>query len=138
MPFPRSAHDLTGGLNYFARMCDKIRLLAAGELPADYHNNIGKGMDARLCTYLEVSYDDVKAQILAGKTDEEALARVRETGRKLSDVDILVWNGFSVKRGWNDEASEFLAQAKVSSGLSARDDIQTLFHYFDVDEGRKE
>ena len=31
--FPRSAYDRVGGLVYFARMLDKIRLFAAGKLP---------------------------------------------------------------------------------------------------------
>ncbi len=139
MTYPCSAYDLTGGLTYFARMLDKIRLHDAGELPEDYHPNIGKGMDARCCRYLGVDYAKLAERVLTGGTDEEILHWCIEQGRKLTDVDILVWNGFSMKRGWRDpeDASAFLVKAKAASGLSDRDDIQTLFDYFDVDEKRK-
>jgi gluconokinase len=49
---PRSAYDRTGGLVYFARMLDKIRRPAAGQLRADFHPNLGAGFDARCCHLL--------------------------------------------------------------------------------------
>jgi len=139
MTYPRSAYDLTGGLTYFARMLDKIRLHDAGDLPEDYHANIGNGMDARICSYLGIDYAKLAERVLTGGTDEEVLAWVYEQGRTLSEVDILVWNGFATKRGWRDpqDASAFLEKSKALSGLSDRKDIQTLFDYFDVDEKRK-
>ena len=39
-------------------------------------------------------------------------------------------------RGWNDEATERLAMRKRESGIPDRADIQTLFDYIDLDEGR--
>jgi hypothetical protein len=41
-----------------------------------------------------------------------------------------------VKRGWSDELSERLAGRKKESGFENREDIQTMFHYIDADEGR--
>jgi Domain of unknown function (DUF5069) len=67
-------YEKTGGLFYFARMCSKIRLHADGKLPEDYHEMLGRGFDGRTCRYLRVSYEDVRIQVLAGKTDEEVLA----------------------------------------------------------------
>ncbi len=136
MTYPRSAYDETGGLMYFARMCDKIRLKSQDELPEAYHANLGKGSDQRLCTYLGVSYDEVKKRVLHGDTDLQALNWCMEYGKNISEVDIVVWNGFASKRGWKDDASEFLAKSKASSGLADRSDIETMFQYFDVDEGR--
>ena len=43
---------------------------------------------------------------------------------------------FMVKRGWSDELSERLVSRKKESGFENRDDIQTMFHYIDADEGR--
>ena len=40
----RSPSEKVGGLFYFRRMLDKIRLHAKGELPSDYHANLGKGL----------------------------------------------------------------------------------------------
>lgn len=40
---PKSAYDRVGGMYYFARMLDKIRLHARGELRSDFHENLGTG-----------------------------------------------------------------------------------------------
>lgn len=139
MTFPRSAYDLTSGLSYFARMCHKVRLHAAGELPEDYHNNLGKGFDDRMCRYLNVTYPALRDRVLAGGTDEEILEWCYTNGLRLNDMHLQVWNTFARKRGWRDDdgGTEFLAKFKASSNLSDRDDLQTMFDYYDVDEKRK-
>jgi len=38
---PRSPYDSVGGLVWFPRMLDKIRLQARGDLAEVYHNNRG-------------------------------------------------------------------------------------------------
>jgi hypothetical protein len=55
----------------------------------------------------------------------------------MNDLTTLVWNDFASKRGWHDSASELLGKFKTESGLASRDDLQTLFEYWEVDEGRK-
>jgi len=47
----RSPSEKVGGLFYFGRMLDKIRLHAKGELPLDYHANLGKGFDENVRTF---------------------------------------------------------------------------------------
>jgi hypothetical protein len=42
----------------------------------------------------------------------------------------------TAKLGWNDHLSAILTKRKADGGLSDRDDIQTIAHYIDVDEGR--
>ena len=135
--YPRSAYDKVGGLVYFARMLDKIRLIADGKLPPDYHKNLGKGFDGRCTRFLHVDYNELRDQVLKGETDEEILQWWFEKGRKPSEEEILIWNSFMVKRAWKDEASPELEKYKTASGLSDRNDIQTLFDYYEVDEGRK-
>ena len=137
--YPRSAYDLTSGLCYFARMCDKMRLHAAGKLPEDYHNNLGKGFDDRMARYLNVDYAKLRDRVLEGGTDEEILEWCYTNGLRLNDMHLQVWNTFARKRGWRDDdgGTEFLAKFKASSNLSDRDDIQTMFDYYDVDEKRK-
>lgn len=135
--YPRSAYDHTGGLVYFARMCDKIRLKASGSLPEDYQANVGKGFDGRMCRYLRVDYARLQEVVLGGATDEEALAWCYANGRALDDLDVLVWNGYATRRGWRDDGSAMLQEFKASSGLADRADIETSFDYYDVDEGRK-
>ena len=49
VPGLRSAYDQVGGIVHFGRMLDKIRLHAAGKLPADYRENLGIGFDGAVC-----------------------------------------------------------------------------------------
>ncbi len=136
MTYPRSPREQVGGIVYFGRMVDKIRLMAEGRLHPDLHQNLGIGFDKRCLAFLHVTYDDLAAQVRAGLSDEQALEWCFAKGRKPSDEEIEVWNGFMVKRGWNDAGSEMVAQRKKESGLENRDDIQTMFAYIDADEGR--
>lgn len=137
MKFPRSGFDQVGGICYLPRMLDKIRLHRSGELPADYHANLGQGMDGRCCRYLHVQYEALVTQVHKGGSDDEVLQWIQSAGRKLNEVEIMVWNGFTTKRGWNDEASQVLEEQKQSGGLGHRTDIRTFFEYFEVDEKRK-
>ena len=133
---PRSASDKTNGLTYFARMLDKIRLFARSELRSDFHANLGKMGDGWCTSFLRVDYADLRERVLAGGTDEEILAWCFENGRDLNETDIMVWNSFVMKLGWNDLAAPRLRKLKEDSGLGDREDIQTMAEYFEVDEGR--
>ena len=137
---PRSAYDLTGGLVYFPRMLDKIRLHAAGRLRADFHANLGAGFDGRCCRLLGVEYAALCERTVAGGTDEELFEWCQQRGKQLSDEQVLVWNKFMVKRGWRDEddgSTRELEEYKAASGLSHRADLVTFFDYYEVDEGRR-
>ncbi len=137
---PRSAYDRTGGIVYFARMLDKIRLHAAGKLRSDFHANLGSGFDGRCCRFLGVEYTAVRERALKGGTDAEILAWCFEHGTRPSEEQILIWNKFMLKRGWRDEddgSTQELEHYKASSGLAHRTDLLTFFDYYEVDEGRK-
>ena len=137
---PRSAYDLTGGLVYFTRMLDKIRLHAAGTLRADFHGNLGAGFDGRCCRLLGVEYAALCKRVIDGGTDDEVLEWCQANGQRLTDERILVWNKFMVKRGWRDEddgSTQELEAYKAASGLSHRADLVTFFDYYEVDEGRR-
>jgi hypothetical protein len=137
MKSPRSAYDKVGGMVYFGRMVEKIRLQAAGVLAPDYFANLGKGMDLRTCSYLHVDYAALAEQVRAGLDDEQALAWCFQHGRSLNEVELHIYNGFSTKRGLRDEASATLEEHKRQSGLEGRADIQTFFDFFEVDEKRR-
>lgn len=140
MAFPRSANDRERGLVYFPRMLDKIRLCDSGELPDDYHPFLGIGMDGRICNFLRVNYEDVVKRVREGLDDAAVLAWCLRNGREPNEVDQLVFNDFTRKRGWNDDdpaVGEMLAKHKVEAGLAERDDIRTFFEFFEVAEGRR-
>jgi Domain of unknown function (DUF5069) len=134
--FPRSAYDKVEGIVYFARMLDKIRLMAAGKLPGDYHKNLGIGFDGRCCRFLGVTYPGVRERVQQGGADEEVLQWCFEHGRTPNEEEILIWNAFMTKRGWRDDNTEELNKYKAGSGFSNRNEIQTLFDYYEFDEGR--
>ena len=133
----RSPSDLVGGIVYFGRMIDKIRLHQTGKLPAEYVKNLGKRHDAWCVHFLRISYPalvDRVAEVFA--TDDELLEWAYKSGQRPDDEDINVWNAFMTKRGWNDDESQTLVMRKAEANLSDRDDIETLFRFIDADEGR--
>jgi uncharacterized protein DUF5069 len=134
--FPRSPSEKVGGLFYFGRMLDKIRLHAKSELPSDYHANLGKGFDEKCVKFLRVDYDELLERVKQGGTDDEILKWCFAVGRKPTEDDVYVWNEFMRKRGWNDEVSEMVERRKADAGMSTRSDIQTSFQFIDADEGR--
>lgn len=124
------------GMVYFPRLCEKVRLLAAGTLREDLHENCGYGMDQWTCEFLGVKYDDLAEVIRNGASNEEALAWAREHGMKRPDYELAWWTAFMKTRGFRDELAEKLLMRKAESGLEDRDDILTMMDYIDADEGR--
>ena len=110
--------------------------MASGELHPDLHANLGKGFDERITSFLGVSYDSIKARTLQGGADEEILSWCFENGTRPNEEQIEIWNGFMLKRGWNDALTETLLRRKRENGFENRDEIQTMFQYIDADEGR--
>jgi uncharacterized protein DUF5069 len=135
--FPvRSPAAKIGGLVYFGRMLDKIRLHARGELPEDYQPNLGKGFDAKCCAFLHLDYGDLAERVRQGATDEELLEWAFTAGRRPNDDEITMWNEFMRKFGWRDQAAEIVARRKREAGMENRAEIETMFQFIDADEGR--
>lgn len=134
--FPCSPKDEIDGLIYFPRMCDKIRLHGRGELPEDYHANLGSGMDLWICQFLGVDYEELAKQIREGASDEETLEWSRQNGVQRPDHEFAWWSAFMKTRGFRDDLAERLAQRTEESGFGDRNDILTFMDYIDADEGR--
>jgi len=130
---------MTGGMAYFPRMLDKIRLHARGELGADYHENLGSAtaLDGACCNFLRVNYADLRERVLQGGSDDEILEWCYEKGRPLNEGDIVVWNGFASKLGWRDFMSPRFQKLKEEQGCADRDDIACVPDLMDFEEGRK-
>jgi uncharacterized protein DUF5069 len=132
----RSPGAKVGGLVYFGRMLDKIRLHAKGELPEEYQPNLGKGFDRSCVDFLQIDYGEVVERVKQGASDEQILDWCFARGRKPTESEIHVWNEFMRKRGWNDELSGTLTRRKEETGMAERSDIRTMFDFIDADEGR--
>jgi gluconokinase len=138
--YPKSPTEMTGGMMYFPRMLDKIRLQARGELPEDYHTNLGRPRtaDGACANFLRVNYNVLCQRVLKGGTDDEILEWCYQNGRRLNAGDMTVWNGFISKLGWNDFATPALDAEKEKCGIMHRTDINTIPELIDLDEKRRD
>lgn len=136
--YPKSPKETVAGLMYFPRMLDKIRLHSQRKLGPDYHENLGaaRSGDGMCCNFMRVEYGALRERVIAGGTDEEILDWCYTSGRRLNEGDLIVWNGFISKLGWNDFAAPFLEEAKQQSGIAHRTDIATVPDLIDFDEQR--
>jgi hypothetical protein len=135
-PGVRSPYDQVGGIVYFGRMIDKIRRFAEGTLHPELQDNLGQGFDERATSFLGIDYPALKEKVLHGLPDDEVLAWCFLQGRKPSDEQIEIWNEFMRKRGWQDAATPTLLRRLREGGWENRTDIQTMFDFIDLDEGR--
>jgi gluconokinase len=132
----RSSYKKVGGIVFFGRMLDKIRLHASGQLPAGY--NLGTGdwtwFDARCTRFLGVEYPAVVERTLRGGSDEEILEWCFQRGRRPGEEELEIWNGFMVAYGWRDDSSTELTEVKQKRGFGERGDIQSWFDFHKADE----
>ncbi len=139
IPGLRSPYETTGGIVYFARMLDKIRLHSGGRLPDEWTAVLGfaypMSFDARCCRFLGIDYDALKTETLKGGNDDSLLDWAFANGRRPSDEEIEIWNAFMEKRGWRDAGTtrlhERLAEINLPPGT-----VDTMFDFIDLDEGR--
>jgi gluconokinase len=140
IPGLRSPSEQVGGLVYFGRMLDKIRLAAAGKLPEGWQPAKGTAMqgsfDARCCRFLKVDYVALEAETLKGRSDEEMLEWAYQNGRKPSEEEIEIWNAFMAKRSWRDAGTQRLHERLAEIGLPPGT-VETMFEFIDLDEGRR-
>ncbi|MFN2476680.1 MAG: DUF5069 domain-containing protein [Chthoniobacterales bacterium] len=136
--YPKSPKEMTAGVMYFPRMLDKIRQHARGALGEDYHANLGtpQSGDGMCCNLLRVEYRVLTERVLAGGSDEEILEWCYATGRRLNEGDVMVWNGFISKLGWNDFGTPYLEEGKEKCGIPHRTDVVTIPDLIDFDEKR--
>ena len=140
IPELRSPSVQVNGLVYFGRMLDKIRLAAAGKLPEGWQAARGAAMknsfDERCCKFLRIDYAALESETLKGaRNDEELLEWAFKNGRKPSEDEIEIWNGFMMKRGWRDAGTQRLNERLAEIGLPPGT-VQTMFEFIDLDEGR--
>jgi len=139
IPGLRSPSEQVGGIVYFGRMLDKIRLNAEGKLPADWQAARGMAyptsFDARCCRFLKIDYAALEAETLKGGSDEALLAWAFAKGVRPSEEEIEIWNAFLSKRGWRDAATQRLHERLAEIGLPPGT-VETMFEFIDLDEGR--
>jgi hypothetical protein len=143
VPGLRSPYEPVGGLLYFGRMVDKIRLRAAGKLPEAYQPLVGDtgdptAFDGRICRFLGLRHAELEARVLAGdlpQDDDALLAWALEQGGVPAPWWREAFNAFLVKRGWRDSAAAGLREQNLQAGFNpAR--VLTFFDFIETDEER--
>jgi gluconokinase len=133
----RGPREEVGGLYYFGRMIDKIRLHLRGDLPDEYQPNFGlaRGLDGLLSQFLSLNHSEIVARVKKGGTDEEILQWCFSNGLRPNEIQIRVWNSFAEKVGWRDPAAATVERVREAMG-PAGTDIATIFDCIDAGEGR--
>jgi len=134
----RSPREKVGGLCYFGRMMDKIRLHLCGELPEDYRANFGqiRSLDGLLSGFLNLPHAAIVERVRQGGTDEEILEWCFAHGFRPNETQIFIWNNFAEKLGWRDSVSRTVSRIKEAKGAGAAG-LETIFDIIDADEGRR-
>ena len=135
-PALRSPGDKVGGLVYFGRMIDKIRLHLGGELPDDYKENFGSddALDGYLARFLNLEHSEILRRTAEGGSDEEILEWCFAQGFQPNETQIRVWNAFAEKLGWRDPAARTVAG--VNQRIGRGNELHTIFECIDAGEGR--
>lgn len=135
----RSPFDTVGGIVFFGRMLDKVRIHQAGYLPDAWTNAMGasRNFDSILCRFLGVEYSNFFAEALrGGVNDEEMLEWAFRHGRQPNEEEILIFNSYLSKRNWRDAYTPRLHFRLLESVMPLNAAL-TMFDYLDLDEGRR-
>ena len=99
----RSPYDKIGGLVYFARLLDRVRSLARGEVPSECIENFEKDFDQECATFLRVTYELLVKYVNEGLSPRDFAVVFRDETTDPLKVRFTCGNEFVRKRGWNDE-----------------------------------
>ena len=130
--FPRSPNESLGHYVLLPRIIDKCRAFLAGTND-EYKYNCP--LDRQFFDYADVCSDGLKAEVEAGKTDEEILTWVQANAKERSDDEIMTW---SYNQRWRRPAEDAIGHFEGMRLEIAPDNynIETWFQLLDADENR--
>ncbi len=133
--YPRSPREIMDGWVHLPRFIDKIRLRQHDQLPADYHENFGKGFDGAWLKAAGLELAPFVATVQDSITDGQVCDWVHQHVKKTA-AEKQAFNDFVLNRGRNDDAKQRLEMRKEQAGWANRKDIQAMVDFIDADEGR--
>ena len=92
------------GWHYLPRYVDKIRLHLAGQLHADYIDNLGKGFDGVWLKAAGVTHDQFVAVVKNSLTDGQVCDWVRQNVQRSDAEKAAHWNDVLSRPLAHDEA----------------------------------
>lgn len=90
----RSPRESLGGYILLPRLMDKVRLLARGQLPPSYAQNVfgdKTTLDGRLLLFTDLEPAALRGVILSTHSDEEVLAWIQDHARPASVSEKQTW-----------------------------------------------
>src|SRR5882672_11334637 len=87
--FPRSPRDTFAGYVLAARAVDKCRAVLVG-WGGEYHSNCP--LDQMWLKFAEIKYDEFRAFVASGATDDEIAAWIGEHAKQRPRAEIIAWN----------------------------------------------
>ena len=134
--YPRSPRETMAGWVYLPRFVDKIRLIHAGKLHADYQENFTKGFDGAWLKAAGVTAEEFIAVVKNTCSDGQVADWVAKHVKK-SDAEKATFRDFILNRGTEGgEVTERLNMRKQQAGLAHRDEIKCFVDFIDADEKR--
>ncbi len=131
--FPRSPNEALGHYVLLPRIIDKCRATIAGT-NGEYNYNCP--LDRQFFDYTRVDADAFKAEVAAGKSDEELLAWVQQHSVIKSEEEIMAW-GYQQRWRRPDEPQTMGYFEKLRLEVAPHNyRIETWFQLLDADEKR--
>lgn len=131
--YPRSPNEALGGYVLLPRIIDKCRAVIAG---TNGEYNFNCPLDRQFFDWTGLDAEQFKAQVAAGKSDEDILAWVKANTSKTDEAEVLAW---SYQQRWRrpTEPQAMMHFEKIRMGVAPHDyRIETWFQLLDADEKR--
>jgi len=126
--YPRSPRETLAGYVLAARALDKCRAALVG-WQGEYHANCP--LDQRWLKFAEIHFEDFKAFVATGATDDEVAAWIGKRAKSRPRAEIIAWN--------NQQRDLRLSDLSVETQEFMEDYIQKylprnrpVYHWFDV------
>ena len=133
--YPRSPRETLAGYVLAARALDKCRAVLAGT-QGEYHSNCP--LDKRWLKFAEIEYDEFKAFVATGATDDEVAAWITDHARKRPRTEIIAWNNRERDLRLSDlppETQEYL-EDYIPKFVPRNRPVYRWFDVYDLEEER--
>ena len=133
--YPRSPRETLAGYVLAARALDKCRAVLAGT-QGEYHSNCP--LDKRWLKFAEIEYDEFKAFVATGATDDEVAAWITDHARKRPRTEIISWNNRERDLRLSDlppETQEYL-EDYIPKFVPRNRPVYRWFDVYDLEEER--
>ncbi|PYI64181.1 MAG: DUF5069 domain-containing protein [Verrucomicrobia bacterium] len=128
---PRSPRLRVGGYAILGRTIDKCRALVAGNI-GEYHFDCP--LDRTLFGFKEIRGEDFRAQIEQGRSDEEIIEWLNQSGEEKTPAQIRRWSEKMEASSLHDdlEKRDFFVEETKKLGLDP--EKTTTFEWLEVDD----